>query len=108
SPFAFGIKALNAGPLGRFGHNTSASASWGTRIGETKLVASISSSPEFARASMNRIFAAVGIGCFSFSSPSRGPTSTIRIRSGILLNQSFDHGKNRAVVDLLSFVYEDL
>ena len=55
--------------------SSSASASCGIALGDTKLVASISRRPASASRSMKRSFASVAIGAASFWSPSRGPTS---------------------------------
>jgi hypothetical protein len=82
SPYVFGTSALYRGPGGSSGHSSAASASWGTHLGETKLVASISVSPLAASADMNAAFAAVGTGTGSFCSPSLGPTSMIRTTLG--------------------------
>src|SRR5688572_14936662 len=63
--------------------NTSAaSASCDTHFGLTKLVASIVRRPVADSRSISSIFAAVGTIAFSFCSPSRGPTSTMRTLAG--------------------------
>jgi hypothetical protein len=59
----------------------SASASCGTHFGETNDDTSISSYPAADSASTNATFTSVGTCAFSFWSPSRGPTSTMRMRS---------------------------
>src|SRR5581483_9595215 len=56
---------------------SSASASCGTHLGFTKLVASTTGSPAAARRSMSSILVCAGTIAASFCSPSRGPTSTI-------------------------------
>lgn len=58
----------------------------GTHLGETKLVASTTSNPEATSISINLTFTAVGTMCFSFWSPSLGPTSTIFTNSGMFFN----------------------
>jgi hypothetical protein len=55
--------------------SSSASASWGIAFGLTKLVASISRKPAFARRARNSSFCSIAIDAASFWSPSRGPTS---------------------------------
>lgn len=57
------------------GNSCSASASWGTHLGWTKLVASMVVRPESARRRMNSALTSVGTVAFSFCSPSRAPTS---------------------------------
>ena len=52
------------------------SAICGTHFGLTKLVTSISRRPAACRRCTSSILAAAATGCFSFCSPSRGPTST--------------------------------
>lgn len=66
----------------RSGNSCSASASWGTHFGCTKLVASIVVRPATARRRMNSAFTGVGTVPFSFWRPSRAPTSWIRTREG--------------------------
>lgn len=56
---------------------SSASASWGTHFGWTKLVASMRTRPAAARSRTKASLASVGMGVGSFWRPSRGPTSTI-------------------------------
>ncbi len=58
------------------------SAICGIHFGETKAVASIARRPASARRSISSSFTAVGTSPFSFCSPSRGPTSTMRTLSG--------------------------
>jgi hypothetical protein len=53
------------------------SAICGTHFGETKLVTSMLGKPAAVRRSTSSTFTAAGIICFSFCSPSRGPTSTM-------------------------------
>src|SRR5690606_15828325 len=61
--------------------NTSAaSASCGTHLGLTKLVASMLCSPVAESRSTSAILSAVDTIAFSFCSPSRGPTSTMRTK----------------------------
>lgn len=55
----------------------------GTHLGDTKLVASTTVSPEETSISINLTFTSVGTICFSFCSPSLGPTSTIFTISGM-------------------------
>jgi hypothetical protein len=61
------------------------SASCGTHLGETKLVASITDNPLAESLLMNSTFVAVGMVPGSFCRPSRGPTSTIVTLLGKLL-----------------------
>ena len=56
-------------------HQLTASASWGTHFGCTKLVASTIGSPAATSRRMNSAFTSVGTSADSFCSPSRGPTS---------------------------------
>src|SRR5690606_12976309 len=57
---------------------SAASASCGTHLGLTKLVASMVRRPVADSLSTNATLSAVLIIAFSFCNPSRGPTSTIR------------------------------
>jgi hypothetical protein len=59
-----------------------ASASCGTHFGLTKLVASIVRSPVADSRSISAILSGVAMTFFSFCSPSRGPTSTMRTLRG--------------------------
>ena len=65
------------GQLSR-GSSSSASASWGTHFGWTKLVASMVRSPASASRAMNSAFTSTGSSADSFCRPSRGPTSWMR------------------------------
>src|SRR3954469_16619650 len=73
---------------------SAASANCGTHFGLTKLVASIVRSPVAERRSISAILSAVEIAVFSFCSPSRGPTSTMRTWDGIAMSclQRHQHG----------------
>ena len=53
------------------------SAICGTHLGETNDVTSMFFRPASVRRSTSSIFTSAGISCFSFCSPSRGPTSTM-------------------------------
>src|SRR3954469_13343220 len=64
--------------------SSSASASWGTHLGCTKLVASIVVSPASASRSRNSSLTATGTIESSFCSPSRAPTSQIVTAPGRL------------------------
>jgi len=57
----------------------------GTHLGETKEPASMVVNPVLASLSTSSILVARGTVCFSFCSPSRGPTSTMRTWSARLL-----------------------
>src|SRR4030095_9457202 len=78
------------------------SAICGTHLGETKAVASTAGRPASARRSISSTLTAVGTSPFSFCSPSRGPTSTIR---AVLFKadqlRTFEHLFARRIVDLL-------
>src|SRR6476661_750796 len=79
--------------------NTSlASASCGTHFGLTKLVASIVRRPVAERRSINAILSAVAMTLFSFCSPSRGPTSTIRTLAGMATSRLQGH-QHRVCLD---------
>src|SRR5687767_12442691 len=82
------------------------SAICGTHFGETKAVASTAGSPASARRSMSSSFTAVGTSAFSFCRPSRGPTSTSRTVSGILI--SLQRNQLRAFQNLLACVVKHL
>ena len=56
---------------------------WGTHLGDTKLVASTTDSPEDTSLWINSTFIAVDTRFFSFCNPSLGPTSTIFTKFGI-------------------------
>jgi hypothetical protein len=58
------------------------SAICGTHFGLTKLVTSISRNPAACRRWTSSILTAASTICFSFCSPSRGPTSTSVTREG--------------------------
>lgn len=66
----------------RFKGNRSIARTWGTHLGETKLVASTTDRPVSERRLMNSILVSAGITDFSFWRPSRGPTSTILTNRG--------------------------
>src|SRR4051812_13108087 len=75
------------------------SAICGTHLGDTKLVTSISRSPASWSMCTRCTFTSAGTGCFSFCSPSRGPTSTSLAWAGnfmVLLVSAFaiDHAGN--------------
>jgi hypothetical protein len=55
----------------------------GTHLALTNDVASMEVSPAAARRAIKSILVAVGTIAFSFCSPSRGPTSTMRTRLGM-------------------------
>lgn len=65
-------------------HRISNPITCGTHFGETKLVASTIGNPEETSIFINSTLTEVGIMCFSFCSPSLGPTSTIFTNCGIL------------------------
>src|SRR5687768_9356887 len=75
-------------------YTSAASASCGTHLGLTKLVASIDRRPVADRRSTSAILSAVATIVFSFCSPSRGPTSTMRTAAGIATSglQAHQHG----------------
>ena len=76
TPRRFGTSTGCRSAAGSIPASTSAaSASCGTRAGETKLVASIVRSPQAASRWMNSILVAVSTIFGSACSPSRGPTS---------------------------------
>jgi len=62
---------------------------WGTHLGETKLVASTTGNPEDTSLWINSTFTSVGTIFFSFCSPSLGPTSTIFTNFGIPFKNCF-------------------
>ena len=62
--------------------SASASASWGTQRGCTKLVVSTTVCPASTSRATNSAFTSTGSTVASFCSPSRGPTSQIVTRSG--------------------------
>jgi hypothetical protein len=66
------------GRSGRPAITSAWSAICGTHLGLTKAVASIVRWPQAARRRISSSLTAVGTLCFSFCSPSRGPTSTMR------------------------------
>ena len=78
-PCMFGTSTGYATPgLRRMRAITSAlSAICGTHFGDTNAVASTAGRPASDRRSISSTLIAVGIVCFSFCRPSRGPTSTI-------------------------------
>src|SRR5204863_8719519 len=61
------------------------SATCGTHLGETKLIASIAGRPASVRRSIRPTLTSVGTTAFSFCKPSRGATSTMRTRCGSLV-----------------------
>ena len=61
---------------------SAASAICGTHFGDTNDVASIAGTPASASVSISATFTSVGTIAFSFCSPSRGPTSTMRTAFG--------------------------
>src|SRR5690606_25713817 len=73
---------------------SAASASCGTHLGLTKLVASMQRRPVADRRSISSTLAAVGMMDFSFCNPSRGPTSTMRTLAGMAMStlQRHQHG----------------
>src|SRR5688572_26491172 len=77
---------------------SAASASCGTHFGLTKLVASMLSRPVAVSRSISSIFAAVGTSVFSFCSPSRGPTSTMRTATGRAISVSGDAAERAGFV----------
>src|ERR1700680_1297353 len=66
----------------------------GIACGETKAPTSTVCSPAASSASMNAMRSATPIGVFSFCSPSRGPTSTMRTESLMPISRGgrLDHG----------------
>jgi hypothetical protein len=72
------------------------SAICGTHLGETKAVASTAGKPASLRRSISSIFTAVGTDCFSFCSPSRGPTSTILTVRGRIIFERQPEDRLRA------------
>src|SRR3954447_11054877 len=86
SPFSFGISteiATSSGGSMR-SSTSSASASCGITSARTKLVASRRFTPVRASRSISRTFSSVGTTSGSFWKPSRGPTSRMRTRSGVM------------------------
>src|SRR5215210_3419007 len=85
-PRSFGISTEIATPSGGSMRSStaSASASCGITSARTKLVASSRSTPVRASRSMSRTFSSVGTTSGSFWKPSRGPTSRMRTRSGVM------------------------
>jgi hypothetical protein len=74
-------------------------------LGETKEVASTTERPVSERRLMNSIFVSAGITCFSFCSPSLGPTSTILTNfdntgaatgAGVVYNLRGERGKGES------------
>src|SRR3954470_20713910 len=86
SPFSFGISTEMATPSGGSmrSSTSSASASCGMTSARTKLVASSRATPVRASRSMSRTFSSVGTTSGSFWKPSRGPTSRMRTRWGVM------------------------
>ena len=78
-PFMFGTSTEYATPARRPMRSITCapSAICGTHFGDTKLVTSMLGKPAAVRRSTSSTFTAAGIICFSFCSPSRGPTSTM-------------------------------
>ena len=75
-----GLRRVSTPGLRRMRSSTSVwSAICGIHFGETNAVASTAGRPASARRSISSIFTAVGTSRGSFCSPSRGPTSTMRI-----------------------------
>ena len=65
--------------------NTSAaSAIWGTHLGLTNADTSMTGRCAALRRLMSSILSAVGTSARSFCRPSRGPTSTIVMRGGVM------------------------
>jgi hypothetical protein len=79
-------------------NSSRASAICGTALGLTKLVTSTTDSPESASISMSTRLVVVSTSCFSFCSPSRGPTSTILTRCGTLFSQWFGSCRNLLIL----------
>src|SRR3954468_11628341 len=86
SPFSLGIRTEIATPSGGSmrSSTSSPSASCGITSARTKLVASSRMTPVRASRSMSRTFSSVGTTSGSFWKPSRGPTSRMRTRSGVM------------------------
>src|SRR4051794_18131347 len=85
-PFSFGMSteiATSSGGSMR-SRTSSASASCGMTSARTKLVASTRATPVRASRAMSRTFSSVGTISGSFWKPSRGPTSRMRTRSGVM------------------------
>src|SRR6185436_17348930 len=79
-PLRFGARATTVTPGRVLAKLTISpvSAIAGISLGGTKEPTSISFTPAAASAAIQAFFAAVGIRCLAFCSPSRGPTSQIR------------------------------
>src|SRR5690606_17331527 len=79
---------------------SAASASCGTHLGLTKLVASMVRSPVADSLSTSATLSAVLIIDFSFCSPSRGPTSTMRTWDGMAMSGLQRHEYRVAIDEL--------
>src|ERR1700675_4320729 len=85
----------------------------GIAFGDTKAPTSTVCSPAPTSASMNAIRSATLTGVFSFCRPSRGPTSTMRTESLMLISQSyrFDLGEFHAflhdIADLAFYHFQN-
>src|SRR5262245_42047620 len=86
-PSEFGTSAVYRVPGRRVlpANTPAASAIWGTHFGLTNAETSMTPWPASLRRSTNAILSAVAIRAASFWSPSRGPTSTMRTRVGIVI-----------------------
>ena len=104
SPFSFGIRTETATSSGGSmrSRTSSASASCGITSARTKLVTSSRRTPVRASRSISRTFSSVGTISGSFWKPSRGPTSRMRTRSGVIASRNLYSGAVSSPVVLLA------